>query len=235
MNFHQWVQLRESMNVMVQDAPHAERLENLLDLAHALFHRLTASSGQWPQEYIKYWQDNHGSSMTLLPDGDGHFEDKGILNFYMRPVHPALREKLLQGAKYFLKDLGVQFGEFRTENNPDGTPRVVRMPILAMSPQDTSKHPPELNLSNGNAVHIFRDVLGFPIDDSGFTLSAREVLIKIDMLNRMQIQQGVRPATQQGNFYSGGLDEPGLRQRLGVIRNIAKWAIDNHYDKISVF
>jgi len=38
--------------------------------------------------------------------------------------------------------------------------RVIRIPILAI-PARKSNNPPSLNLSNSNAMHIFRNVLDF--------------------------------------------------------------------------
>jgi len=221
------------MDVRVVDAPYQHKQEDLLDLSHVLFHKVFDKAWErWTPEQQKYWRAGFGNLETLSPDGNDHFKETGTLNLYMRPIHPELRPKVLEGIKYFLKDLGAEFGPFREEKGTDGDVRVVRIPILKMPA--TQQQPPSLNLSNANAYDIFSGLLNYKSDDHYYKIPVRDLLMKIDMLSQHQTQSAERPTSQDGNFIDMGLSQQQIDVRLGKIREIAKWAMDNHYDYISV-
>ena len=97
-----------------------------------------------------------------------------------------------------------------------------------------------LNLANANARLIFGELLGFPGDEGGYSdISPADLYRKIEELERHQLDIHARDAytmkPKNGpTMMHGGLSSEDISSRLEQIKQIAKWALDNHYDQIYV-
>ena len=118
--------------------------------------------------------------------------------------------------------------------------------------------PPQLNLSNSNARLIFTDLLGINIEEE---ISARDLIMKIDYLSKDQIDLHQRDTYSTKHLSLGdkilraigkeddpgaenwakgptmhhmGLSAESIIQRLKILRQIALWAINHHYDTLYV-
>lgn len=118
--------------------------------------------------------------------------------------------------------------------------RVVRIPILSIPNKVNQNSPPKLNMANGNAYHIFHDVLDmkqYGEEGGYFGMPAADLIMKIDMMQAnprgREAEDTGGPGTDKARFISMGLDSNQIDQRLMTIRQIAQWALDNGYSTIS--
>lgn len=126
-----------------------------------------------------------------------------------------------------------------SDMDPAGV-RVVRIPVLSNANR-RAEQPPEVSLTNDNAMAIFGRVLGLPGGSDGFhDIDVRELIMRIESyMGRGDLDRGVRePAAGLGDrgarFFDGGLDRDGVRERIGRILEFAKWARDRGYDRLYV-
>jgi hypothetical protein len=255
MKFIKWLnkKINESMDVRVKDAKYENPMETLGDLSWYLTSKLNTFLNSFSKEQKEYFNKNRTPEI-IAPDGPGsdhgqdyYFQNSGILNVYLSSIPVELIDKFKQAISYYLKEAGVEFGQTSVNKSNVYGSDVLRIPILKMSPP--KENPPELNMSNANAHHIFSNVLGFKDVGNGFLIPARELLIKIDNYDEDMADLDARLDTvhqsseEDSECSSGkcprmisfGLSGNQIRQRLEIIRNIAKWAIDNNYDEIQVF
>jgi hypothetical protein len=237
-SFYQMSQLIESMDVRVQDAEYNNPLATLGDLSWYLIGKLQDSLfKKLTPEQADHFKKNMTPEIIAV-DGDGYFKNSGILNVYLSAIPTELHEKLKKAIIYFLEDIGAEYKPPYVDKSKSLGVDTLRVPITKIQPP--RENPPELNLSNGNAHHIFGNVLGFHDAGGGYILSARDILIKIDMYNQELADFDARLPTKKvspggAQFISFGLSGDQIKQRLDLVRNIAKWAIDNNYDTIQVF
>lgn len=235
--FNEWLKnrvLSESMNLYVADFDYGSNVQSVEDIANALVSKVL-----WP-----VLQKMQGQKLPVAPydmiSPDGSFYEHGhqIINFYTGGLSPEDEQKILQGIQYYLKEMGVKYGAFKKEKSGMKASDVIRIPVASF--EKTANAPMELNLSNANARVIFGDVLNFQGDESGYpNISPADLLMKIDNLPDFSIGLHQRdPYSQQSKggpqMYYGGLSEDAIRQRLDIIRKIAQWAIQNHYDRLFV-
>ena len=234
--FNEWLQLRESMNVYIQDYDSQNDVNDLYELGdhlarkivHPLWEKLTPEQ----KEAVRAGGNLHHQTITL--DGDGE-----QLSFYAAGWPEPMVKTILQAIKYYLDEMGVEYGPIKgPEQSGMFKSAVYRVPILKFSgPQDA---PPPLNLANANARVIFSDLLKYPDNDEGFfNIDVRELLMKIQQVERDQTELHQRDpysVTQQhgATMHMGGLSADGIEQRLAVLKQICQWAIAHHYDKIYV-
>lgn len=236
-SFYEMLQVIESMDVRVKDANYGNPMANLSDLSWFIMNQLGSFFRSFNQEQKDYLNKNRTHEI-VAPDGDGYFSNTGIINVYLSSIPPELRSKLKEAVLYFLKDAGVEYGTpYVNKSNLYKDVEVLRVPIQGM--QEPKSNPPELNMSNGNTFHIFNTVLGIPVEDYGLEISARELLMKINMYNSDLADMDARLTTTGtgsggSNFVSFGLSGDQIRERLEKVAAIAKWAIDNDYETIQV-
>jgi hypothetical protein len=195
-------------------------------------------------EQIEHFNKNRTPDFVAV-DGpangseDSYFMNRGTLNVYLKGIPTEYHQKIKDAALYFLKDAGVDYGTVITNTSNAYGGDAIRISINKMP---KSNNPPELNMSNGNTDYIFSKILNLDQynDGYGYIIPARELLMKIELYNTELADMDARLTTtskgsggaQMINF---GLDGDQIRQRLEKIRNIALWAIENHYDTIQVF
>ena len=238
MNFYKFYNILESMDVRVKDAEYKNPLNDILSVCQYLSDSVYKIFTSFNEEQKSYYSQNRVPEL-IAPDGNDYFQEKGIINFYLKPIHPSLTDKFIKAIKYYLQEANIKYGQFYEEDSKSMASRVIRIPILQL-PEENKDHPPEINLSNGNAHLIFTDVLGFKgIDDYHYLISARDLLMKIDNLPDFVADANSRDdsisyGSGGSQFISFGYSGDQIRQRLEQIRKVAIWAIENHYDTIQV-
>jgi hypothetical protein len=228
MNFKQW--LVESVTVSVKDAINEDPPSNIYDLSTYIKEKLRAIPGF-----------NDGTNPELFTiDGYATDSPEGVLNFYPQGIPEKQIPKILQGALYYLDSLKVKHGE--PKHDKSGMFKgedVIRIPVK-ISPFER-KNAPEMNMANGMADHLFRMLnMDSFVNNSnmhGSSISAHDLLIKIDSMPDFQISQNVVKPSVSGknkNFHDFGMDEDRIRRNLEQLRAIAKWAIDNDYTELEL-
>jgi hypothetical protein len=229
------------MDVLISGYSTQNDMKNLDDIAEYLKRKII--NPLWeklsPEEkdvVRKAGSMHHG---ILTPDGSYYNRDKKeILNLYTGGWPERFIKSLVEGVKYYLDELKIKYSSFINDKSKmfDGD-SVVRIPILSWKP--TEDTPPSLNLANGNAMLIFGQLLKYKVEEGGFyNIAPADLIVKIDNLEKDQLRIHARDqysSTRGGSqTINGGLDENGIQKRLDAIRNIAQWAIKNHYDSINV-
>ncbi|MCK9459603.1 MAG: hypothetical protein M0R80_08190 [Proteobacteria bacterium] len=231
--FNEWLQLRESMNVYIQDYDSQNDVNDLYELGDHLARKITRPLWEklTPEEQKAVRDGGSMYHQTITLDGNGE-----QLSFYPAGWPEPMVKTILQAIKYYLDEMGVEYAPFKKEQSGAFKGEVYRVPILKFSgPQDA---PPPLNLANANARVIFSDLLKYPDNDGGFfDIDVRELLMRIQQVERDQTELHQRDpysVTQHGGatMHVGGLSANGIEQRLAVLKQICQWAIAHHYDKI---
>lgn len=174
---------------------------------------------------------------VLAPDGDYYSHGLLVLNFYINGWGDKAKD-VISGIHYYLNELGVKYDAFKTEKSGMFEGNVVRIPITSIP--KTSNNAPSLDMSNSNAILIFRDILHVRGNDSGFfDINVRDLYQKIESLRDDDIKIHAKdPYSSQitggPQVIHGGLNFNDIKLRLNEIKKIALWAIKNHYDTIHV-
>lgn len=174
---------------------------------------------------------------VLAPDGDYYSHGLLVLNLYTNGWGDKLKD-VISGIRYYLDELGVKYDAFKTEKSGMFDGEVVRIPIKSIS--KTSNNAPSLDMSNSNAVLIFRDILKIKENDSGFfDINVRDLYQRIENLRDDDIKLHAKDAyssqvTGGPKIIHGGLNFNDIKLRLNEIKKIALWAMNNHYDTINV-
>lgn len=228
MNFKQW--LIESVTVSVKDVVNEDPPENIYWLAVNVREKLR-----------RIPEFNQGTNPELFGnDGLDTDATKGMINFYTQGIPENKILTILQGALYYLKELGVKVGTPKQDKSRlfNGE-NVIRIPVEILPFE--KKNAPEMNMANAMADHLLRmlNMDSFVNNNSmhGSSISAHDLLIKIDSLPDFQVGQNVVKPSVSGkhkNFHDFGMDEDRIRRNLEQLRTIAKWAIDNGYDTLSL-
>lgn len=238
--FKEWLHLNESMSVYVQGHDYQSDIHDLDDVANSLKKKVLYPAWDKLSEEQQEKVRKGGSTQheMIVPDGDYYGDGKKLINFYTAGWPKEMVSGLVQGVKYFLDEMKIKYGPFKTDKSGMFDSEVVRIPILQFG---TSKNSPALlNLSNANATLIFGDLLKFPQEESGFTnISPADLYRKIEELEKDMVDVHARDpysSQKQGGaaFFSGGLSSEQITSRLEQIKQVAKWALDNHYDQMYV-
>ena len=234
--FKEWLNLFESMSVYVKGHDYSSDIHNLDDISARLKkHVIDPLWYKIPEEERDAVKNGGSVSHRIIsPDGSYYSNGNPIINLYTAGWSQESIDKIIQGIKYFLDEMRVKYGPFKTESSGMYGGKVTRIPILDYSP--TSNSPPLLNLSNANANLIFGDILG--IQERG-SISPAELIMRISKIDKDKISiHAQEPYSQQipgrVTHIHGGIDEEGIKKRLNALQQIAKWAMDNHYDEIYV-
>jgi hypothetical protein len=136
-----------------------------------------------PQDQKNYFQRNRPAEFLTI-DGNTDMNAKsGILNLYYSGYTKETLDKILKIVEHELNKLHIQYEQFKIEKSKMFKCDVIRIPILNI-PHEYSGAP-ELNMSNRNAYHIFKNILQFDPDDeaaSAFTFDAHELKQRIETI-----------------------------------------------------
>lgn len=231
-NFLEWVELNEGMSVMVSNHDYSGDIKSIEDVCSMLMKKLI------------FPMLNSGKLKTSTPHvhdiitPDGAYYDSGaeVINFYTHDIDEQSISAIMSGIKYYLDEMHIKYGPFKKEKSGMHNSEVFRIPVLSL--KKTANNAPSLDLSNTNAILIFRELLGIPGDHS-FEISARDLHNKISSLTDDQIKIHTRDdysSQRPGGAMSMsfGLSFNDIKLRLTEINKIALWAINNDYDLIHV-
>lgn len=218
--FQEWLDLRESVTFFVQDYE-SEHFKDILELCSALTREVA-------QQSMENWR-RIGVIEPITPDASDHFKDKGTINFYVGQLDEPTAQKMLNLLVQKAKEHKVVVGQPRLEKSNSLNSMVWRIPVQL--PNNNNIEPPELNLSNTNAHELLRTLEIEP--DYAGTISARDLLMKVGQLSGFSKDMMTLAPSQDGNMYSGGRSADQVNRYLDTLENMAKWAIQNHYDQIS--
>ena len=245
MNFYELNNLLfESMDIRIKDAHYESPMKTVGDLAWHLMTKLSKVIESMKPEQVEDYYKSKAPELVYV-DGpvsgeDSYFTNNGTINIYLKGIPTEYHQKIKDAALYFIKDANVDYGTVITNTSNAYGGDTIRIKINKMPESDAN--PPELNMSNGNTDHIFSKVLNLDQYNvgNGYLIPARELLIKIDNYNDELADMDARPSvTTTGSggatMMSFGLDANQINQRLGKIRDIAMWAIENDYDTIQAF
>lgn len=231
-NFLEWVELNEGMSVMVADYNYSDDIKSIEDVCYKLMTKLI------------FPMINSGKLKTstphihdiITPDGDYYSSGSEVINFYTHDFDEQSINAIMSGIKYYLDEMHIKYGQFKKERSGMHNSEVFRIPVLSL--KKTNNNAPSLDLSNTNAILIFRELLGYPGEHS-FIINAKELYNKILSLTDDQIKIHVRDmysSQRPGSalHISYGLSFGDIKLRLEEIKKIALWAINNEFDTISV-
>jgi hypothetical protein len=231
-NFLEWVELNEGMSVMVADYNYSSDIKNIEDVCHMLMKNLVypmLSSGKLKTS-APHVHD------TIVPDGNYYASGTEVINFYTFDFDEQSINAIMSGIKYYLDEMHIKYGPFKKEKSGMHNSEVFRIPVLSL--KKTNNNAPSLDLSNTNAILIFRELLGYHGEHS-FMINAKELYNKISSLTDDMIKIHVRDmySSQRPSgalSISYGLSFDDIKLRLEEIKKIALWAINNKFDQISV-
>jgi len=159
--------MNESMNVSVvggADKFGYYNTRRLMDLSFMLEKECYKILGDLPEDQIEYFRKNRPAEL-LVPDGNADIDaPTGILNLYYSGYTKGTLNLFLEKIKKVLAEKKIKLGEVKVENSGAYKYQVIRLPIVENNSQFEGQ--PEVNMSNRNAYHIFKNVLGFEPEDS---------------------------------------------------------------------
>jgi hypothetical protein len=243
-SFQEWlVSINESVTFTVAGHDYSNQIKDLNDLGNFLSRKIIVPHmSKLSEEDLKKAQQIYPDSIS--PDfstwqwGEG----EEVLNFYTAGFETML-PKMLDAIKYFLDDLGIQYGQMRTEKSGVHNSDVIRIPILNMK---KLKDPaPEVNMSNRNARIIVHDLLQFPDpNEDEYKLPVADLLIRINNVQDYLIDihtvepYSVSKKNQEeelkSTIFNGGLSFEQIKRHLDSLEKLALWAKTNGYDQINL-
>lgn len=175
--------VNESMNVYIKGANY-KRTDDLHSLAYHLIDKcLSPVVNNLPSDQVQYFKKNGVQYYeTIVPDGSfysGEGGGTGILNFYISGLTTQSLKEVLKSIFQELRKLKIHWGKIKKEKSGMYKSEVIRIPIKRNDGKYTG--PPELNLANRNAYHIFHNILQFEGTDS-FHMTAQELKDRIESL-----------------------------------------------------
>jgi hypothetical protein len=182
-------QLSESMYVYIKDAGMGDKLNTLDGLSnHFLKQVISPIVTSLPPDRKAYFDKNSIGYYDLIsPDGDyyqGPERGTGIINFYISGFMTDTIQLILKNIIHECQKLGISVGQITNpEQSGVNKSQVVRIPVVKNTA--TYAGPPEMNLSNRNAYHIFKNILQFEPDDesgSSFHMKTQDLIDSIESI-----------------------------------------------------
>jgi hypothetical protein len=111
---------------------------------------------------LKAWRDR-ASIDWFTADGDDYFENTGTINMYLPNVPEESILMIQQTGKQILEKLNLVVSDIQLDTSQMYDVPVIRYKI-SENKNEKPLAPPHINVSNANAYHLFRDVLGYQED-----------------------------------------------------------------------
>lgn len=187
------------------------------------------------QEEYEYFLNNKSFEFITL-DGYDIDSKKGNINLYTQAIPSQIIADLVSFIKYYIDEFNAELtGEPYQEKSTSRDSDVIRFPIKI---KQEVENPPELNLANATAYALINDILNYPSDtlQNYEPLNARELLMKIETIedNDYILDKGVRPEERDGNMIDVGLSKDRIKRLLDALKNLAEYAVQNHYTYINL-
>jgi len=168
------------MTLYVKDTNY-QRFDNLMDLSFHLQRIAYKILESLPEDQINYFRKNRPTEL-LVVDGQSNIDSSvGTLNLYYSGYTNSTLKKMLREILAELKKLNIEHGKLKLEDSNSYKYKVVRIPIVKNEHKYTGA--PEVNFSNRNAYHIYKNILQFEPDDdtnSGFSFTADELKRRVE-------------------------------------------------------
>jgi hypothetical protein len=231
--------LNESMTATVSERDYqSERLQTILGLCYVLSDAvINPIVNKLSSEDLNYFRENRVVDI-LSPDGDDYDKSTGIINFYTSAFKEDVVSKILEGIKYFSKDLNIELGNFRGPEKSRSSNRslVIRIPVVKNN--NISKYIPEIQLANHNARLVFGKLLQLPNFEEGYTISPvdlsnaiKRVEDKIkqddEFLYRFSSPTSVDKGSGGATMISGGQNPAYFINILDRLKELVEYAIEN--------
>jgi len=230
--------ISESMNVVVSGYRDIS-IRDMGRLINSLQRLLNPFWSRLPEDMQQEIMTKGMPGGSFHIDGESDYSGQdGTINYYTAGWPANIQTQVIEQAKATMDRLGVKYGPFKKEQSGLLDSMVVRIPILHL-PAAKNDPPPEVNLSNDNAIAIFQGVLGFEMDNYSFSMSPFDLINAIDNLNPDKLDihaRDERQTTYKGGstHHYGGQDKQDITRKLGYIKSVAQWAIENRYELIDV-
>jgi len=171
------------------------------------------------------------------------FGPEGKLNFYTGGMNETLIKKLIEAAKYYIKEFGAELtGPIRKDKSglykdEHGNPVEVHRFPVRITGEGQEERPPELNVANRNAQIIVKDILQIHGEYYTGSINARDLLLKLDMLSDFAKDMlPIAPSSEKGKggaiAYDFGLSSDQIDRYVNTLEKMAQWAINKGYDYI---
>lgn len=179
----------ETVDVFIPTAKEDySRLDSLHHLCYYLLDKVFKPvTDKMPTDQINYFHKNGiGYYETLVPDGTfysdpqhGGHGNTGVINFYTSGFTSQTLVQILKNLFSEFRKLGIKWGKIKQDKSKMYKDQnVIRIPIIQWKTKQY-QGPPELNMSNRNAHHIFKEVLQYEKYDNGISLDASELKKRI--------------------------------------------------------
>ena len=204
--------LKESMDVYIKGYNYSRKLNKLEDLTnHLLDKALLPGLKSLPADQLTYFQKNKIGTVydMLTPDGDywqGPSGGVGTINFYTAGLTTKTIRKVLLDILRECKKLNIKVDKLKIEDSKMfKKSQVIRISIIKNKNEYSG--PPELNMSNINGYHMFKQILQFEPDDnygSSFSMKTQDLIDRINAINgdKDWVSQNIRKPTDSKNDQS---------------------------------
>ena len=228
--------LNESVTLTVADAD-SPPPEGVLDVIHAAS-RFIWYKSRWAKEAPEWL----GDTSHWSPDTSHHSynDPKGSINWYPPKGVPDKAERqIIKDVASHIQEAGLaEVINVRKERSGSTDGTVYRIDIEVPEPDEQSA--PEMQMSNRNAYEILHNVLDVRYLDGDYEqIDARDLLFRIEaIVDEIDIRAGtVEPKDERGEggarIIDPGMDQGDIEKRLGYIKKMAQWALDNGYSKLN--
>ena len=174
--------INESMTLYIKDTDYTKH-DTLWDLSVHLQRLAYNILEKLPEDQKLYFQKNRPNELLTIDGLDDMDAKSGTLNLYYSGYTMKTLKDILKVVLSELKELNVSYGKLKMEQSKMFKYKVVRIPIINISHQYTGA--PELNMSNRNAYHIFKNILQFESDDdngSSFSFDAHDLKQRVEII-----------------------------------------------------
>ena len=174
--------LAEGMSLYVKDADYT-KFDTLWDLSLHLQRLAYGILDKLPSDQQAYFSKNRPSELLTIDGVDDMDSKSGTLNLYYSGYTMNTLKAILKVVLEELKKLNIPHGRLKMEQSRAYQYKVIRIPILNITQE--YKGAPELNMSNRNAYHVFKNILQYePTDESGslFEFDAHDLKQRIEII-----------------------------------------------------
>jgi hypothetical protein len=223
-----------SMDLYIEGYQQPEEMNNILDASFNLKRKLLYEV--LTEKELQLYSKEGAPYDVLDIDGDSQFDaTQGILNFYSYQYPEHKLNAALNALKYFAKEINSEVTKITGPERQGQKNEVYRI-YIKMTPQQNKDEPPRINMANANAYKLFQGILNFNVDEP---MDAWQIIARIDRIFQAQLEEFETETTtekgEQGATYVNmGTSMEYMKRRLEEIKQVAQWAVNNNYQKLSL-
>lgn len=215
--------ISESKTLHIKNFPYQDSFDGILDMCHYIGRKVwydILSKELSRDDLIKVRE----SGYSFAPDGMSAFDPTGTINFYLGAFPEELIKKTVGYIKYILSEKDIKVGSTSREGD-----RVIRINVVSNDFKDESH--PHLNLSNGNAEDVFKDIIGY--DSTDDYMNAVDLLMKVQSARKKVLSKPEKTTgTRDGNMFGQSYGQDYYNKVLDRVEEVAQWAVDNGYQTL---